>query len=130
MATVSSPPIDLSESVEQARNAVSGKLPHEALRAFANVHGISVKKLRESAIESLSRSPSAGNLRLDHAMTIHGNRRVLAHSACNSTRTLERRSASRSVCRTAASQSTDQAATPLLETSVAKESSRKLSTHR
>ena len=57
MATVSSPPIDLSESVELARNAVSGKPVHEALRAFANVHGISVKKLRESAIESLSRSP-------------------------------------------------------------------------
>ena len=57
MATVSSPPIDLSESVEQARNAVRGKPPHEALRAFANVHGISVKKLRESAIESLSHSP-------------------------------------------------------------------------
>ena len=50
----------------------------------------------------MRRSPSAGNLRLDHAMTVHGNRRVLAHSACNSTRTLERRSASKSVCRTAA----------------------------
>ena len=49
----------------------------------------------------MRRSPSAVNLRLDHAMTVHGNRRVLAHSACNSTRTLERRSASKSVCRTA-----------------------------
>ena len=57
MATFSSPPIDLSESVEQARNAVSGKPPDEALRAFANIHGISAKKLRESAVESLSRSP-------------------------------------------------------------------------
>ena len=74
-------------------------------------------------------SPSADNLRLDHAMTVYGNRRVRAHSARSSPRTLERRSASRSVCRTAASQSTDQAATPLLETSVANESSWKLSTH-
>ena len=57
MATISSPPIDLSESVEQARNAVSGKPPHEALLAFANLHGVSAKKLRESAIESLSRFP-------------------------------------------------------------------------
>ncbi len=57
MATFSSPPIDLSESVEQARNAVSGKPPEEALRAFANLHAISAKKLRQSAIESLSRSP-------------------------------------------------------------------------
>ena len=57
MATVSSAAVDLSEIVEQARNAVSGKPPHEALRAFANVHGVSVKKLRESAIESLSCSP-------------------------------------------------------------------------
>ena len=57
MATVSSPPIDLSENVEQARNAVSGKPPHEALRSFANLHGVSAKRLRESAIESLSRSP-------------------------------------------------------------------------
>ena len=56
MATFSSPPIDLSESVEKARNAVSGKPPDEALRAFANLHAISAKKLRESAIESLSRS--------------------------------------------------------------------------
>ena len=57
MGTITSPPIDLSDSVEQARNAVSGKPPHEALRAFANLHGVSAKELRESAIESLSRSP-------------------------------------------------------------------------
>ena len=57
MATFSVPPIDVSDSIEQARDAVSGKPPHEALRAFANVHRTSFKKLRESAIESLSRSP-------------------------------------------------------------------------
>ena len=50
----------------------------------------------------MRRPPSAGNLWLDYPMTVHGNRRVLAHSACNSTRTLERRSASKSVCSTAA----------------------------
>ncbi len=56
MNTFSAPPIDVSESIGQARAAVSGKPAHEALRAFANLHKTSVKKLRESAIESLSRS--------------------------------------------------------------------------
>ena len=57
MATVSVPPIDVSESIEQARVAVSGKPAHEALMAFANLHRINVKKLRESALKSLSRFP-------------------------------------------------------------------------
>ena len=57
MFTISSPPIDLSEYIERARNAVSGKPPHEALRTFANLYGVSAKKLRESAIKSLSHSP-------------------------------------------------------------------------
>ena len=57
MTTIRSPPIDLSEYVEQARNAVSGKPQHEALLAFANLHRVSAKKLRESAIKSLSCFP-------------------------------------------------------------------------
>ena len=57
MATVSGPSIDVSESIEQARKAVSGRPALEALKAFADLHTISVKQLRESAIESLSRSP-------------------------------------------------------------------------
>ena len=59
MTTMNAPPIDLSESIDQARSAVSGKPPHEALRAFANVYRTNVKKLRQSAMESLSRSFSA-----------------------------------------------------------------------
>ena len=57
MATVSSPPFDLSESIEGACAAVSGKSVAEALAEFANLHRISAKKLRESAIESLSTDP-------------------------------------------------------------------------
>ncbi len=57
MATVAFPPIDLSESIERARAAVSGKTVLEALVAFANLHRVSAKKLREMALESLSNSP-------------------------------------------------------------------------
>ena len=57
MKTFSGTEIDLSESIEQARNSVSGKPVHEALLAFANLHSINVKKLRESAIDGLSRTP-------------------------------------------------------------------------
>ena len=57
MATVSGPSIDVSESIEQARKAVSDRPVLEALKAFADLHAISVRQLRESAMESLSRSP-------------------------------------------------------------------------
>ena len=56
MATVSLPAIDVSDSIEQARDAVRGKSVEHALAAFANLHQISAKKLRKSAIESLSSS--------------------------------------------------------------------------
>ena len=56
MATVSLPAIDVSDSIEQARDGVRGKSVEHALAAFANLHQISAKKLRESAIESLSSS--------------------------------------------------------------------------
>ena len=56
MATVSLPAIDVSAIIEQARNAVSGKSVQEALATFANLHHINAKKLRESALESLSGS--------------------------------------------------------------------------
>ena len=57
MVTARGGPIDVSESIEQARDAVSGKPLHEALGAFANLHRISVSQLRDSAMESLSRTP-------------------------------------------------------------------------
>ena len=56
MATVSLPPIDLSDSIERARAEVSGKSVEDALVTFANLHRVSAKKLRVSAIESLSAS--------------------------------------------------------------------------
>ena len=57
MVTVSGVEIDLSDSIEQARDAVSGKSVEVALTTFANLHHIRVEKLRESAIKSLSRTP-------------------------------------------------------------------------
>ena len=72
MATVSLPAIDLSESIEQARDAVSGKPPGEALRAFASLYRISVQQLRESAIDSLSRSSLLASI--PKAVTSHDGR--------------------------------------------------------
>ena len=57
MATVSGSPIDFRDSIEQARDAVSGKPVQVALGTFANLYHVSAKKLRESAIENLSRTP-------------------------------------------------------------------------
>ena len=57
MVTVSGVEIDWSDSIEQARDAVSGKSVEVALTTFANLHHIRVEKLRESAIKSLSRTP-------------------------------------------------------------------------
>ncbi len=54
MATVSGDEIDVSDSIEWARGAVSGKSVEEALATFANLHHVSATKLRKSAIESLS----------------------------------------------------------------------------
>ena len=54
MATFEGATIDLSQYVEQAQLAVSGKPLLEALLAFANLHNVNAKKLRESAVESLS----------------------------------------------------------------------------
>ena len=56
MITVDIPPIDVSGSAQQARDAVRGKPVHEALRMFANLHRTDAAKLREMAIESLSQS--------------------------------------------------------------------------
>ena len=57
MATVSGSPIDFRDSIEQARDAVSGKPVQVALGTIANLYHVSAKKLRESAIENLSRTP-------------------------------------------------------------------------
>jgi hypothetical protein len=58
MGLVSSPCIDISKLVENARKAVSGKTPIEALQAFCNLHhGVDVKQARETALERLRNHP-------------------------------------------------------------------------
>lgn len=58
MQVVSSPGIDISELVEAARKAVSGKNAVEALRAFCSLHrGVDVKKSRASAVERVRAHP-------------------------------------------------------------------------
>jgi len=63
MRPISSSEVDISEIVEQARNAVSGKTADEAIKAFANLHpSVRVKDLRESAIKRLQEYPLQGLL--------------------------------------------------------------------
>ena len=55
MKTVTTPGIDIGETVRKSRNKVSGREPGEALRNFASLHFTSVKLLRECAQENLER---------------------------------------------------------------------------
>ena len=58
MNVVSTPGVDISQIVEDARNAVRGKEAVEALKAFANLgSGAKVKELRKNAIEECRRYP-------------------------------------------------------------------------
>jgi hypothetical protein len=58
MRVIETPGVDISRLVENARNAVRGKSPVEALKAFTNVHrGANVKNMRETAITMLSNHP-------------------------------------------------------------------------
>jgi len=58
MGLVSSPSVDISELIDNARKAVSEKTPVEALRAFCNLHrGVDVNRARETAIEGLRNHP-------------------------------------------------------------------------
>lgn len=58
MGHFSSPGADISQLVENARKAVSGKTPIEALKAFCNLHhGVDAKQARESALERLRNHP-------------------------------------------------------------------------
>lgn len=54
MATYTTPGIDVTESVEQARQYVSGKPIFEALVLFTNLHHTDFNRLRELALENLS----------------------------------------------------------------------------
>ena len=58
MGVVSSPGVDITRFVEDARKAVSGKAPFDALQAFVALYGgANAQQLRESAIENLQHSP-------------------------------------------------------------------------
>ena len=58
MGVISSPSIDITKLVENAKKAVSGKQLPDALAAFADIYpGIRVDKLRSSAIDLLRNYP-------------------------------------------------------------------------
>ena len=53
MSAIKTPGQDISQIVENSRNAVKGKELVEALRIFTNLDVVNVKELRESTIENL-----------------------------------------------------------------------------
>lgn len=54
MGLISTPGVDISQLVDNARKAVSGKLATEALLAFANLHrGAKVDEMRKSSLERM-----------------------------------------------------------------------------
>lgn len=54
MGMISTPGVDISQLVENARKAVTGKSATEALLAFANLHrGVKVDEMRESALKQM-----------------------------------------------------------------------------
>ena len=58
MGVVSTPGVDITQNIEEARNAVRGKALVDALHAFVNLYsGANAKQLRESVIENLHHSP-------------------------------------------------------------------------
>ena len=57
MDAIDIPGQDIGQIVENARNAVRGKVLEEALKAFVNLSRTKVKNLRESATELLQNSP-------------------------------------------------------------------------
>lgn len=58
MGVISTPGVDIGQLVENARNAVRGKSPIEALKAFANLHqGENFKQSRDDVIKRLHDSP-------------------------------------------------------------------------
>lgn len=57
MVTITSSSVDVTQSVKLARASVGDKPLHEALRAFADLSGFSVKELRSVALDGLDRYP-------------------------------------------------------------------------
>ena len=57
MKTISSSSVDITDIIEKARDAVSGKEMLDAFKSFADIHVINVQELRDSALAGLSRFP-------------------------------------------------------------------------
>ena len=57
MTTISTPGLDISETVEKARNAVHGREPIQTLKCFTSLHHTDAKRLREISQENLERYP-------------------------------------------------------------------------
>ena len=57
MKTISTPTLDISETVQQAKIAVSGREPIEALNHFASLHQTNPKRLREMSQQNLAKFP-------------------------------------------------------------------------
>lgn len=58
MGVISTPGIDISQLVENSRNAVSGKSATDAIVAFANLHrGANVTEMRKSALDRIRKFP-------------------------------------------------------------------------
>jgi hypothetical protein len=58
MGLIRTPSVDISQLVENARNAVAGKSATDALLAFANLHqGAHFDEMRESALERIRQHP-------------------------------------------------------------------------
>ena len=75
MVTISTPGVDITEMAQQARNAVAGKEPPEALNSFASLHHSSAERLREISLENLKDFPFAA---LISRTTIGHDARVVA----------------------------------------------------
>ena len=57
MVTVRGDELDVGDTIQKARDRVRGKPVHDALKAFVDLHRISVRELREAAIKNLSHTP-------------------------------------------------------------------------
>ncbi len=57
MTTISTAGIDIGETVEKSRNAVSGREPTEALNGLVSLHRTDVRKLRKQVEENLKEFP-------------------------------------------------------------------------
>ena len=66
MVTARGDEIDVGDTIQKARDTIRGKPVHEALKAFADLHRISVRELREAAIKNLSHTPFLASIPKDY----------------------------------------------------------------